>query len=174
MKKIILLIAAIIMIAGFSNALNAQSTQNASAAAIIWMSISLSKTDYLHFGTIAVLAGTPGTRILSTANVRTATGGVNLSVQSPTSANAAFSVAGANNTIYDITLPATITVSNGGNSMTINALLAKCASNVANGLQGTLSAGGADAFTIGGTLNVLAGQAPVLYTGTFAVTVAYN
>jgi hypothetical protein len=174
MKKVILFIAVIVMIAGFSSNLNAQSTQSASAAANIVIPIDLTKTADLHFGTMAVLAGTPGTCILSTANVRTATGGVNLSVQAPTSSNAAFSVAGANNTIYDITLPATITVANGAASMIIGTLKAKCASNVADGVQGTLSAGGADTFTIGGTLNVAAGQAPVLYTGTFNVTVAYN
>jgi len=58
--------------------------------------------------------------------------------------------------------------------MSIGKLKGKCATNAADGVQGTLSAGGADTFTIGGTLNVSAGQAPVLYTGTFNVTVAYN
>jgi hypothetical protein len=99
---------------------------------------------------------------------------VNLSVQAPTASNAAYNVSGAVNTTYGITLPSTITVTSGGANMTINSLLARTASAGTNGLTGTLSTSGTDNFTVGGTLNVAAGQATGIYTGTFDVTVAYN
>ena len=173
MKKVVVIIAAIVLFAG-STKVMAQATENTAAAAKIVTPISITETSSLHFGTMAILAGTPGTCVLSTQGVRTQTGGVNLSVQAPTASNAAYNVSGAVNTTYSITLPASITVTSGPSSMTINALLARTASAGSDGLTGTLSAGGTDSFTVGGTLNVSQGQATGTYTGTFDVTVAYN
>jgi len=173
MKKVVVIIAAIVLFAG-STKVMAQATENTAAAAKIVTPISITETSSLHFGTMAILAGTPGTCVLSTQGVRTQTGGVNLSVQAPTASNAAYNVSGAVNTTYSITLPASITVTSGPANMTINALLARTASAGSDGLTGTLSAGGTDSFTVGGTLNVSQGQATGTYTGTFDVTVAYN
>jgi hypothetical protein len=174
MKKLIVLFSVIVLMAGFSFRLLAQATENTAAAANIVTPIAISETTSLHFGTMAVLAGTGGTCVLSTQGVRTQTGGVNLSVQTPTATNAAFSVSGAVSTTYAITLPATIIVSYLTNNMTIGTLLARTASAGADGLTGTLNGSGADTFTVGGTLTVTAGQIAGLYTGTFDVTVAYN
>jgi hypothetical protein len=174
MKKLSVLIAAVIMVAGSSTKVIAQATENTSAAARIVTPISITETSSLHFGTMAILAGTPGTCVLSTSGIRTQTGGVNLSVQTPAASNAAYNVSGAVNTTYGITLPSTITVTSGPASMTISSLLARTASAGADGLTGTLSAGGTDNFTVGGTLGVSAGQSTGTYTGTFDVTVAYN
>ncbi|MFZ4400359.1 MAG: DUF4402 domain-containing protein [Bacteroidales bacterium] len=175
MKKLIIILA-IMFFAGFTTKIMAQATENTTAGAKIVAPISITETSALHFGTMAVLAGSPGTCVLSTQGVRSATGGVNLSAQTPTAANAAYNVGGAISTTYAITLPSTITVSNGtpAQDMTINALLARTASAGANGLTGTLNGSGADSFTIGGTLNVAAGQPAAVYSGTFNVTVAYN
>jgi hypothetical protein len=174
MKKVLILLVAVIMIAGYSTNLMAQATENTAAAAKVVTPLTITETSSLHFGTMAVLAGTPGTCVLSTQGARTQTGGVNLSVQAPTASNAAYNVAGAVNTTYAITIPSTITVTAGAANMTINSLLARTASAGTDGLTGTLSGSGTDNFTIGGTLNVLAGQVTGIYTGTFDVTVAYN
>ncbi len=175
MKKSIVIIAVLLM-AGFTTKVIAQANVNTTAGAKIVAPITIAKTSDLQFGTMAVLAGLPGTCILSTQGARTATGGVNLSAQTPTTANAAYTVGGAINTTYAITLPSTITVTNGtaAQDMTINALLSRTASAGADGLTGTLNGSGADSFTIGGTLNVAAGQPAAVYSGTFNVTVAYN
>jgi hypothetical protein len=175
MKKLTLIFAAVVMMAGFTAKVNAQATENTAAAAKIVTPIAISETSSLHFGTMAVLAGQGGTCVLSTEGVRTATGGVNLSIQTPSASNAAYSVSGAVNTAYAITLPATISVSAGQSaSMTIDNLKARSASAGQDGLTGTLSGSGNDSFTVGGILNVAAGQATGLYQGTFDVTVAYN
>ena len=165
------------MIAGFSATISAQSTvTGTTAAASIITPISLTETAVLNFGTMSVLAGTPGTCVLSTAGVRSQTGGVNLSVQAPVATNAAYTVGGAVSTTYAITLPATITVTKAVTleTMTIGTLLAHTASSGVDGLTGTLSGGGADSFTVGGTLSVAAAQVAGTYSGTFNVTVAYN
>ena len=174
MKKTIIIIVAII-IAGFSANVMAQATKNTAAGAKIVAPISITETSPLNFGTMAVLASTAGTCVLSTQGVRTATGGVNLSAQAPLAANAAYNVGGAISTTYAITLPSTITVTDGAaHNMTIDNILARTASAGANGLTGTLSVTGTDSFTIGGTLNVTAAQVAAVYAGTFNVTVAYN
>ncbi|NVN93913.1 MAG: DUF4402 domain-containing protein [Bacteroidetes bacterium] len=174
MKKTIIIIVAIIM-AGFSANVMAQATKNTTAGAKIVAPISITETSPLNFGTMAVLASTAGTCVLSTQGVRTATGGVNLSAQTPIAANAAYNVGGAISTTYAITLPSTITVTDGAaHNMTIDNILARTASAGANGLTGTLSVTGTDSFTIGGTLNVTAAQVAAVYAGTFNVTVAYN
>ncbi|NVN93912.1 MAG: DUF4402 domain-containing protein [Bacteroidetes bacterium] len=174
MKKTIIIIVAII-ISGFSANVMAQATKNTTAGAKIVAPITITETSSLNFGTMAVLASTAGTCVLSTQGVRTATGGVNLSAQTPIAANAAYTVGGAISTTYAITLPSSITVSDlSTHTMTINSLLARTASAGTNGLTGTLSGTGTDSFTIGGTLNVAAAQVAAVYSGTFNVTVAYN
>lgn len=177
MKTIKVLFTVIVMMAGFTARMNAQATENTSAAAQIVTPIAISETSPLHFGTMAVLAGQGGTCILSTQGVRTQTGGVNLSAQTPNASNATYNVSGAVNTTYAITLPSSITVTetlSNTATMTINSLEARSSSAGVNGLNGTLSASGTDSFTVGGVLNVSAGQTTGLYSGSFDVTVAYN
>jgi len=174
MKKSLILFAVVVIMTSFSTKLMAQATENTAAAAKIVTPLSITETASLHFGTMAILAGSPGTCVLLTQGARTQTGGVNLSVQAPTASNAGYNVSGATSTTYAITLPSTITVSAGPANMTISSLLARTASAGANGLTGTLSTSGTDNFTVGGTLNVAAGQVTGTYTGTFDVTVAYN
>jgi hypothetical protein len=174
MKRLVILFSAIVLMAGFSVNLLAQATENTAAAANVIIPITITETASLHFGTMAVLAGTPGTCVLSTQGVRSQTGGVNLSVQAPTATNAAFDVSGAISTTYAITLPADITVSYLTYDMTIGTLLARTASAGADGLTGTLDGSGDDSFTVGGTLTVATGQEAGLYIGSFDVTVAYN
>ncbi len=166
------------MIAGFASRTMAQSTvTGTTAGAVIITPIALTEVTPLHFGVMSVLAGTPGTCVLSTQGVRTATGGVNLSAQAPVATNAVYTVAGQLNTTYAITLPATITVTEtigGIQTMTIGTLLARTTSAGVDGLTGTLSGGGTDGFTVGGTLTVAAAQLAGVYAGAFDVTVAYN
>jgi hypothetical protein len=162
------------MMAGFSARVRAQATESTDAAANIVIPIAISETSSLHFGTMTVLAETGGTCVLSTQGVRTQTAGVNLSVQAPSATNAAYNVTGQVNTSYSITLPAKVKVTFLSNSMTIGRLVARPSSAGADGLTGTLSSAGNDFFTVGGTLNVLPGQAAGLYTGSFNVTVVYN
>ena len=80
MKKLFVIIAAVVMVTGFTTKVKAQATENTAAAARIVTPISITETSSLHFGTMAISAGAPGTCVLSTQGARTQTGGVNLSV----------------------------------------------------------------------------------------------
>ncbi len=177
MKKSIIILVSIFMIAGFSTKLMAQVTENTDAGAKILTVLTITETSDLHFGTMGVLAAQGGTCVLSTQGVRTATAGVNLSLLAPLKRNAAYTVTGEPTYTYAITLPATITIThtNNINTMTIDNLLARTASAAVDGLVGTLDVtNGDDTFTVGGTLNVAAGQVSGVYSGNFDVTVAYN
>lgn len=160
----------------YSNQSKAQSTvTGTTAGAVIITPVVLSQVTPLHFGVMAVLAGESGTCVLSSTGVRTATGGVNLSAQTPVATNAEYNVTGAASATYALTLPAAITVSEpGGSSMIIDNLLARFNGVEADAVTSVLTAGGTDSFKVGGTLIVSAGQTAAAYSGTFDVTVAYN
>ena len=178
MKKIIVVFAAIVMIAGFSSRVFAQKTENTSAAALLIAPITLAENASLDFGTLAVLAGTAGTCVISTASpsVRTPGGGVNV-VSTSTFSAAAYTVTGDNSRVYTIAVPSTISVThtNTTTTMTVNTINYKAASAATENTNGTLGAtNGTDTFKVGGTLQVLAGQLAGAYQGTFDVTVAYQ
>ncbi|OIP84408.1 MAG: hypothetical protein AUK44_02460 [Porphyromonadaceae bacterium CG2_30_38_12] len=154
----------------FTGTLLHAQTENTSAFANLISPLTITETSSLHFGTMTVSAAA-GTCVLSTANVRTATGGVTLSSLSPTSTNAAYNTTGSAGLNYLISLPTNMTVTRNGGSetMTIDTFKSSKTGNL-----GTIGAGSSDNFTVGATLHVAANQLAGLYQGTFNVTVAYN
>jgi hypothetical protein len=85
-------------------------------------------------------------------------------------ANGSFTVTGAANTAYTITLPTTINLVNGANTIAVSAFT----SFPAAGANGLLSAGGTQLLLIGATRAALtAAQATGTYTGTYVVNVVY-
>lgn len=176
MKKSIILIAAVIMMAGLSNSLMAQ-TVNTSAGAKIVRAITLAQTAALHFGTMAIPTGAVDL-LLTTGNVRTPSvpGNITLLAQSPASTNAAYTVTGSIGATYAITLPGdnTVTITEGSTPMHVDGFQAKTTSAGSNGLTGTLNGSGSDSFVIGATLKLANAQPFGVYSGTFDVTVSYN
>jgi hypothetical protein len=130
----------------------AQSTANATATATILTAISITKTVDMNFGNISVQAATGGTVILSTAGVRSTTGGVTLPATGGTVTAASFTIGGEGAYTYSVT-----------------AFLSNPSGT------GTLT-GGAQTLTVGATLTISAAQATGLYTSEtgFNVTVNYN
>lgn len=178
MKKLIMICAAIVMVAGLSTTVVAQVTENTAAGAKILTALSIVEDLPMHFGTMGVLAGTGGTCVVTTGGVRSATAGVTLSAMAPLFSLATYTVTGEPLYTYAITLPTTITVTKAVTleTMTIGTLLAKSTSGTeSHTATGTLITGaGTESFTVGGTLTVAAAQVPGAYAGTFDVTVAYN
>jgi len=172
------LFSGIVLMAGISTSVMAQSTVTGTTAGVVIITpVTISEGAALHFGTMSVKAATGGTCVLSSIGERTSTAGVNLSGQSPVATNAAYHVGGQSGTTYTLTLPATITVTEitGLTAiMTIGDLVARFNGTSADAVTSTLSAGGNDSFTVGGTLTVAAAQTAGEYAGTFNVTVAYN
>ena len=168
MKKAILTISLSILGFMFSSSVFAQATATANASATIVTPISIAKNTDMNFGNIAT-DGSVGTVVLSPASGRTFTGGVTLPAVTGTVTAASFTVSGSGSYTYAITLPSTLTITSGADSMIVDDFTSTPATT------GTLSSG-SEIITVGATLNLVASQAEGTYTSAtpFAVTVNYN
>lgn len=183
MKKSFLLFAAIAMSVSFSTTVMAQTSATVTgttAGAKLIVPMTLTQSGVLHFGTINILAGAGGTVTLpSNSTTRNFSAGVSASAVAPVATLAAYAVTGTKNVTYALTLPSTITVTETmvggvGGTMSIGTLKARFNGAGADAVTSTLSEGGTDNFTVGGTLTVAAAQIGGIYAGTFNVTVDYN
>jgi hypothetical protein len=124
-------------------------------------------TSNLAFGRIVAASG--GTVTISTAGVRSKTGGLVL-IPGGTVSGAGFSLTeggtGKSLTWRTITLPASATLSSGANTMTL--------SNFVSDPATTMVGSGRTDVKVGASLTVGANQAAGNYSGTFSVTVDYN
>ncbi len=157
-----LLVSAAAVAGWHSASLAASATSNANAEIVA--AIAIANTADLDFAAIVAAAGAD-TVVVSAAGARTCGGTLTCT---GAVAAASFDVTGGANLGYSITLPASATISSGGNNMTVNAFTDSL------GGTGTLSGAGTQTFTVGATLNVGASQPAGSYTGTFNVTVDYN
>jgi spore coat protein U-like protein len=123
----------------------------------------------LAFGTIIPGSSTGTVTIVPSTAARSYSGSVQL--VSSISGPAAFTVSGTPNSSYSVTLPENdrITISNGSDTMEVNSFSISRSSG-----SSTLGNDGLASFRVGGKLEVEANQPPGNYTGTFAVTVAYQ
>jgi len=146
----------------------AQVSATATTTATIITPIAISKTIDMNFGNVAVSPTIAGTVVLTPAGTRTKTGGVTLPAVAGTVAAASFNVTGLGTSTYTITLPGTITLTGvPSGSMTVGTFVSNPSGT------GALTAG-AQTLTVGGTLNVGAGQAAGVYSNTTDMTVTVN
>ena len=149
----------------------ASATANAFGRAEIVTAITIVKNHDLLFGQI-VADAVGGTVSVSTNGTRTTSGPVLLAqsaVPYSTVHQASFTVTGATNYVYTVSLPsAAVTLTGPGSAtMSVTGL------NSDPSGTGTL-AGGTSSLNVGGTLNIAPNQAAGAYSGSFAVTVAYQ
>lgn len=135
--------------------------------ATIQVPISITKMSDLNFGTV-IATPTAGRVTLDPLGVRTVVGGVVLAYTSVFGVSAAaFQVNGEPNTTFNVILPVSAQMVFGTNSMTVDSF-------VTDGAPYKLSVNGGQRLSVGATMGVGANQAPGTYSGSFAVTVAYN
>lgn len=118
----------------------------------------------LNFGTICRFGQAQTLTITPAGTV----GGPN--VACPVSADISsdsFTVSSASATSISVSLPSTVTLNNGGNSLSVTNLTSSCSGGCSVG------AGGSTSFGVGGTLTVPANAPVGNYTGTYSVTVTY-
>lgn len=117
-----------------------------------------------------------GTLTVTIAGGVTATGGVagnqNIIQVGTGRGPGTFLLRGSPNRQTDITLPASFTIANGAQTMTVNTLNHN--SNTNGGGKLKLDATGTAVLIIGATLNVAANQAVGPYSGTYTITVAFQ
>lgn len=136
-------------------------TASATAKAKILRQVTVTNTTDLQFGTI--VSGTAAsTVVISTAGARTC--GTGLFCSSTFSA-AGFNVTGTSGQVVTVTIPTSVTLQSGTNSMTADLASSDATLTLANN---------AGSFSVGGTLNVGANQSDGDYEGTFNAVVNYQ
>ena len=165
-KKLLLIAGAVITSAGIYSASAMAATAGGSSTARIVQAITVTAADTLAFGDI--LSGDSGTIILDTSNGVAGT----LITGTGTRTSGSFTIAGAANAVYTVTLDASITITDpvSTNSMTVSGI------NHDSGILGarTLDGSGDDTLSIGGTLTVGGTEAIGSYSGTYNVVVNYQ
>lgn len=168
-KKLLMTAGTIVLSAGFfSTVVTAANFASSNANAVVVTPLAIVQTPgiEMNFGTVAGDAAIATTVVLTTGGTTSSADGASVS-GSP--AAGSFDVTGAANQGYNITLPATITIDDGTNSMTVDTLT----SNPAVG-AGLLDGAGTQTITLGATLNIGVGQALGTYVGAYTVTVNYQ
>ena len=146
------------------NELRPPSMANASVTVVEGLSIETEED--LDFGEV-VASGTAGTVVMTPAGRRTATGGTRLGDHHDASA-AVFEVEGERRATVSITLPGSITLESGPNSLTVGEFTSS------PGGSTMLNGAGKETIKVGATLHVGAHQAPGHYVGSLNVTVVYD
>ena len=182
MKKLILSFVAIIMVAGLSSKVSAQTVTDMKtnhANASILSDIALTAVHPLEFG--AIIASTGGTVIVGTTDNRTKGVGSNVTLiltQGTPPTSGSYTVTGTGNVDYQISIPTTSfdvvnQTGTGGELMPVTAMTCSETYLSPGIYRSAFDSNGDGAFTVGGTLTVGSGQVEGFYTGTFPVTVAY-
>lgn len=167
------ILAAGLLIAGVSTPALAQSSasQSTTASARIVQPISLTKNSDLAFGTIVKPTTSTNTiTIDETTGSRSSTGAGDAALVTSTSGRAAYTVGGEGGQTFSITVPASITMASGANTIAVT-LVPTATSGT---LSGTIGSAGTATFGVGGNFSLASTQASGNYTVSFSTTVAYN
>lgn len=179
MKKFLILAVLLGLMTLTVSAFAANATANATAT--IQTGIGITNTPEigdLKFGTMVPGAAASTVRVDATLSAErlVVTGDAVLVTDIGNAAQSArFDVSGAPSTAYTITLPGDCTLHNTrtnhtSEQMTVNGWLCSIPTTLS---AGHLNESGAQAFYVGGILNIGAAQPDGLYSGPFTVTVAY-
>jgi len=147
----------------------AASGTHSAARATVRRALSVTKTADLSFGLVGPPASGSGTVAIAASNGARTAGGGNAPRLVPglSPGRAQFTIAGQRSSSVSIDLPASISLTSGSDSLAVS--LQPTASGSVS-----LSSGGTYSIGVGGTLTVPSSAAAGDYTGSFAVTVAYN
>ena len=167
-----MLFAAILMMAGFTTTVMAQSAQDNTAKAVLKIPISLAVDHIMDF---AVLSGsaTAGTVEMAATLAATLTPSTGVHIVSGTPYAGKYTVTGEPSTIYTITIPITATTITDGGSASMTVENMTCSIPVTAGAGSLAAITGLQSFYVGGTLHIGADQIAGTYTGLFEVSVNY-
>jgi spore coat protein U-like protein len=152
-------------------------TATANASATIVQDLTIEKTNDLNFGVVIPSSSASSFILAPAGGLTISVGSVSQILGDQTAASpeaAAFEVTGSGISIFTISLPTSIDITNtNDDTMTVDTFTSSLpvAGVTLGGVLGDLSV--TEDFTVGAKLNVGADQAAGLYTGTFDVTVNY-
>lgn len=148
---------------------NAAATAQASTTII--QALTISKTSDLNFGSIVRPSGTASTITVSSAGVRSVSGGTGALAGAAGVSAAGFLIQGEGGQQFSITVPTTFKMTSGTDSLKVT--LSSSTTGTAM-LSGSLGSSGSLILGVGGYFKLTKTQATGAYTGSFQVTVAYD
>ncbi len=170
-----LITAAALMVSAVAAPALAQSSSTTGAGSItVIRPLTITKTADLKFGTVVRPATGSGTVAVSAAGARAVSGGVVGLNSGDTPAAAAFSVAGEGGQAVSVTIPASFSMANGTDTLTVTTSASLTGSASSQVLSNALGSAGSLAFTVGGSVPVASTTPTGAYSGTFTVSAAYN
>ena len=166
-----------IIITGLSNTVKAQNGAHSitNAGAKLVSAITITNQALLNFGTMSVPNADVNVTI-TTANAISSDNQSSITLIPQTATNAHYKVTGDKDLTYIITLPSSVTISDGAsNNMEITSFITLTKSNPGLGINiGKISTAGDDEFDLGATLKVKGSQPAGTYSGSLDVAVTYN
>lgn len=136
--------------------------------------LTVTKNADLQFGTVVRPSSGAGTAVVSAAGARSVTGGVIGLNSGDTPQAAQFTVDGEGGQSISVTIPATFSIANGSDTLTVTTSNNLTGSAAAQTLSNALGAAGSLVFKVGGSVPVASTTATGLYSGTFTVSATYN
>ena len=174
MMKTIAAAAALLAVAVASPALAQSASTTGSGSITVIRPLTVTKNADLHFGTVVRPSTGSGSVVISAAGARSTTGGV-VGLSSGDSPQAAqFTVDGEGGQSISVTIPATFSIANGSDTLTVTTSNNLTGSAAAQTLSNALGSAGSLVFKVGGSVPVAATSSTGLYSGTFTVSAAYN
>jgi hypothetical protein len=175
-KSLIAASAAALVALAVSAPAMAQSTASTTGTGSITVirPLAITKNADLKFGTVVRPSTGSGTVIVSAAGARTVTGSVVGLNSGDTPQAAQFTVDGEGGQSVSVTIPATFSIANGADSLTVTTSNNLTGSAAAQTLSNALGSAGSLVFKVGGTVPVASTTTTGLYTGSFTVAAAYN
>lgn len=165
-KKLLIITGAAVTSVGiYSASTFAANVANSTATANVLAPMDIAQVAALDFGDISE-DGTGGTvEVVVADGTRAVTGGASISA-SDAGNRGSYTVTGAGNRAYSISIPDTTLTGGGGTPMPVTFTHDA-------GATPTLTTGNG-AFLVGGTITMNAPQTPAAYSGPYSVTVNYN
>jgi hypothetical protein len=174
-NKLICTAAALAAVAFAAPAL-AQSTASTTGTGSITVirPLTITKNADLKFGTVVRPGTGSGTAAVSAAGARTVTGGVVGLASGDTPQASQFTVAGEGGQSISVTIPASFTMANGTDSLTVTTSNNLAGSAGSQTLSNAMGAAGSLVFNVGGSVPITSTTPSGAYTGAFTVSAAYN
>ncbi|MCA3256143.1 MAG: DUF4402 domain-containing protein [Alphaproteobacteria bacterium] len=165
-------LAVLALAAGLATPAMAQSSATASASATtrIITPITLTKTADLAFGNVVRPSTGSGTVTIGSGADTIAVTGTGAAAASGTTSRAKFTVGGEGGQTFSITVPASVTMTSGGNNLVVTLSSAAATGTI----SGSLGTPGTATVNVGGSFPITNTTVSGNYTGNFNVTVAYN
>ncbi len=158
----------------FASPVLAQSSANGTGSISIIRPLSVANDADLKFGSVVRPASGSGSATISPASVRSVAGSVTELSSGDTPQAAQFTVSGEGGQSISVTIPATFTMVNGADTLTVTTSNDLTGSASAQTLSNALGSSGALVLKVGGSVPIPSTAVSGAYSGTFTVSAAYN